>query len=555
MSQVRGGAGPVAAATPPPGKTQHPGIGTAAAVLMVGTILSRILGLVREQVTAYMFGTGDAVAAFTIADNIHTMLFDLVISGMMQAALIPVLSEYAGKERRDELRSITGTLLTLSVLGVGALVVIVEIFAPAAVQVMTRLGAADQVRSQEVVDLTIEMVRLILPAVLLLSISTVLMATLYSLQRFTRPALSLAVRNAAIIFAALTLGRTALEVRSLVIGIVLGAVLLIAIQLPGLRDAMPRPNLNVRHPAIRRIYLLYLPIFLGLFANTFALIVDRNLAWRVGENALGAMRFATTLNQMILGLVAAAISLAALPALSRHFSAGDEVAYRATLARGLRMVTVLVVPAAFGLAVLSWPVVQLLFFHGATTEEGAELIWLALLLYLPGTLFAAFDQVLIFAYYARQNTKIPQLVGVLAVAVYFGFALSLYRPFGMAGLVLANSAQFTFHGLIMIWLMRRLLAGERLDNGELARTLKVCTAVSVVMAAVAGLLALGLSYGLPDMDGAGGLLRELLIVAVPVAVGAVIYAFGLFRYDIQEAVLIRTRVVSLAVGIRNLRSM
>ncbi len=529
------------------------GIGTAAALLMVGTILSRVLGLVREQVTAYLFGTGDIVAAFTIADNIHTMLFDLVISGMMQAALIPVLSEYAGEDRREELRSITGTLLALSFLGIGAVVVLIEIFAPTAVQVMTQLGAADQVRSQEVVDLTVEMVRLILPAVLLLAMSTVLMATLYSLERFTRPAMSLAVRNAAIVFAALTLGRTALGIRSLVIGIVLGALLLILIQLPGLRDAMPRPNLNVRHPAIRRIYLLYVPIFFGLFANTFALIVDRNLAWRVGENALGAMRFATTLNQMILGLVAAAISLAALPALSRHFSAGNEVAYRATLARGLRMVTVLVVPAALGMAVLSWPIVRLLFFHGATTRDGAELIWLAVVLYLPGTIFAAFDQVLIFAFYARQNTKLPQIVGVLAVVIYFAFALSLYQPFGMAGLVVANSAQFTFHAVVMIWLLRRLLAGERLDQGQLARTFKVCLGVGLTMSAVAGGLALGLDFGLPHTSGPTELLRDLAIVAIPTAVGAVIYAGGIFHYGIEEATLIQQRLAIIVKRIGELR--
>ncbi len=538
-----------AAPTSPAGQ----GIGTAAALLMVGTILSRVLGLAREQVTAYLFGTGDAVAAFTIADNIHTMLFDLVISGMMQAALIPVLSEFAGEDKREELRDITGTLLTISALGIGAVIVALEIFAPTAVYVMTELGAADQARSQEVVDLTVQMVRLILPAVWLLAISTILMATLYALQRFTRPALSLSVRNAAIVFAALTLGRTTLGVRALVVGIVLGALLLVALLLPGLRDAMPRPNLRVRHPAIKRIYLLYLPIFIGLFANTFALIVDRNLAWRVGEDALGAMRFATTLNQMILGLVAAAISLAALPALSRHFSARNEEAYRATLARGLRMVTVLVVPAAFGMAVLSWPIVRLIFFHGATTEEGAELIWLALVLYLPGTLFAAFDQVLIFAFYARQNTKAPQLVGVAAVAVYFVIALSLYQPLGMAGLVLANSVQFTFHAIIMIWLLRRLLAGDRLDDGSVARTIKVCLGVSVVMALVAGLLALGLSFGLPAMEGFGSIFRDLLIVALPAAAGALIYAVGLFRYRIEEARIIQQRVANMLAAARAAR--
>ena len=542
MSQAEPGAAPTAQV--------GQGIGVAAALLMAGTILSRILGLVREQVTAYMFGTGDRVAAFTIADNIHTMLFDLVISGMMQAALIPVLSEYAGDEQREELRTITGTLLTLSVVGVGAVVLLVEIFAPSAVFVMTRLGGSEQVRDQATVDLTVQMVRLIMPAVLLLSISTVLMATLYSLQRFTRPALSLSVRNAAIVFAALTLGRSALGVRALVVGIVLGALLLVAIQLPGLRDAMPKPNFNVRHPAIRRIYLLYLPIFAGLFANTFALIVDRNLAWRVGEDALGAMRFATTLNQMILGLVAAAISLAALPALSRHFSARNEDAYRATLARGLRMVTVLVIPAALGMAVLSWPIVRLIFFHGATDRDGAELIWLALILYLPGTLFAAFDQVLIFAFYARQNTKLPQLVGVLAVGVYFGFALLLYQPFGMAGLVLANSAQFTFHGVIMIWLLRRLLAGQPLDDGLFKRTLAVCVGVGLAMSLFAGLLAAGLESALPVGNGAARVLRDLVIVALPAGAGAALYGIGLLRFQIEEATIILDRLRRIKAKVR-----
>lgn len=522
------------------------GIAGAAAVLMAGTVLSRVLGLVREQVTAYLFGIGDEVAAFTIADNVHTMLFDLVISGMLQAALIPVLSEYAGLDRRAELRRVTGALLVLAALVVGAVVVLMELFAPQVVHVMTALGGGEQARDPEVVELTVQLVRLILPAVLLLALSTILMANLYALERFTRPALSLAVRNAAIVFAALTLGRTALGVKSLVIGIVLGALLLIAVLLPGLRDAMPLPNLHFRHPAIRRILLLYLPIFLGLFANTFALVVDRNLAWRVSEDALGAMRYATTLNQLLLGLVAAAISLAALPTLARHFVARDEEAYRATLSRGLRLVTVLILPAAAGLAVLSWPVVQLIFLHGATDRSGAEQIELALLAYLPGTLFAAFDQILIFAYYARQNTKAPQIVGVLAVGVYLAFALTLYQPYGMVGLVAANSAQFIFHTIVMIWLVRRYLASAPLDDGLFRRTLKVCAAAALVMALLAGGLAYGLEMALPALDGLAGLMRDGLIVALPAAAGAAVYSLILLRARIDEAELIRAHILALA---------
>jgi len=526
------------------------GIAFAAIVLMIGNILSRVLGLVREQTASYMFGAGDQMAAFIIADNVHTMLFDLVISGMMQAALIPVLSEYVGEHSRHELRRITGALLVLATVVVGAIVLLLQFFAPAAVNVMTALGGGESARGIETVDLTIELVRWILPAVLLLAISTILMSTLFALQRFTLPSLSLSLRNVAIIFSALTLGRTALEVRSMAIGIVLGALLLVVVQLPGLRDAMPILNFQINHPAIKRIGILYLPIFVGLLANTFALIVDRNLAWGAGEYAPAAMRYATTLNQMVLGLVAAAISLASLPALSRHFSSGDDEAYWGTLANGLRMITVLVVPATLGLAVLSWPTVQLMFEHGETSHDAAVQILIALLIYLPGTLFAAFDQALIFAYYARKNTKTPQIVGVAAVGVYFLFALTLVGRFNMAGLVAANSAQFIFHAIVMVVLVRRMFprgtpAARRFDMPRLLRTIRSSTLVSIVMAAVAGGLAWMLTRGLPEPEaGFARLLREAVVVVIPAAVGAAIYGAGLLMLRVQEMQTIQARVMS-----------
>jgi putative peptidoglycan lipid II flippase len=519
-------------------------IARGAAIIMVGTILSRILGLVREQITSWLFGTGDAVAAFTIADNIHTMLFDLVISGMMQAALVPVLSAYATKETRDELRKIVGALLMLALLVVGGAVIFLEIFAPQVVTLMTGLGGGAEARDQETVELTVQLVRMILPAVLLLSISTILMSTLYAMQRFTRPALSLAARNAAIVAVALMLGRSDFGIRSLVVGILLGAALMILIQAPGLRDVMPRPNFNFRHPAITRILALYIPIFIGLISNTIALVVDRNLAWGVDPNALGAMRYATAVNQMVLGVVAAAISLAALPTLSRHFANRDDAAFQRTLSNGLKMVTIMVVPATLGLAAISWPAVDLLFFHGATDQVGARAIQIALLAYLPGTFFAAYDQVLIFSYYARQNTRTPVIVGVLAVGVYFAFALLLIRPLGMAGLVLANSAQFTFHAIVMWLLLRRALGS--VGDATVGRTIRIALGVGVVMAAAVFLLSQGLGQlPIPGHDrdsGALAILHQTLMVAIPVAAGAALYVAGLWRLGVEEIRLISASI-------------
>lgn len=522
-------------------------IAKAAAIIMAGTVLSRILGLGREQVTSYLWGTTDQVAAFTIADNIHTILFDLVISGMMQAALVPVLSAYAAPHQREELRRIVGALLVLAVIIIGAVVGVMMLFAPRLVWLMTALGGGEPVHSPGTIPLTIQLVRIILPAVLLLSISTILMSTLYALQRFTRPALSIAARNAVIIAVTLALGRSAFGIRSVVLGILLGAVVLAAIQLPGLKDAMPRLNLDFRHPAIRRILALYLPIFVGLFGNTIALVIDRNLAWGISQDTLGAMRYATALNQMILGLVAAATSLAALPTLSRHFAGGDESAFQRTLSNGLKMVTIMVVPATLGLAAIAWPAVDLIFHHGETSEAGARAIMIALLVYLPGTFFAAFDQVLIFGYYARQNTRTPVIVGVLSVGVYLAIAVPLVGLLGLRGtsgmvvLVFANSAQFAFHAAVMWFLTRRALGhvGDATVKRTLGITLSVGAVMALVVFGVSTLLQMGPLTGVTTPGTLLDLARRLLVVAVPVAVGAAIYAGGLHLLGVEEVRTLR----------------
>lgn len=439
------------------------GIALAAIILMLGNVLSRVLGLVREQLAAGLFGTGDDIAAFTIADNLQTLLFDLLASGALQAALIPVLAQWAAPAlgQRSELKRIGGTLLVGVLVVVGIAVVIAEIFAPTVVSALTRISGDELARGPETVELTIRLVRIVLPAALLLCLATVLQAMLYSIEKVTAPALSTAVRNLAIVVVTAIFGAR-WGVEAMAWGTVVGAGLIVLIQIPPLirHDILPVPAFDWKHPALRQMGALYIPVFLGLLFNSVAVIVDRGLAWGAGENAVGAMRYATTLVQLTLGIVAAAISLAALPTLSRHFQQGDSTAFRQTLGRALAMVTILIFPATFALATLSDPISRLLFGYGATTEVGIGQISLALVGYLPGTLMAAYDQVLIFAFYSRQNTKLPVAIGIAAVLVYFVVAFTLVDRFGMMGLVTANSAQFVFHAVVIWWFGRRAFGWE-----------------------------------------------------------------------------------------------
>ncbi len=512
------------------------GIASAALIITVGNLLSRLFGLVREQLAAHYFGTGDAVAPFALADSMLTILYDLLISGMVAAALVPVLSEYAAPERRAELRKIVGTLLTLALLVLGGVTVLLVIFAPQLVTIWLRSGTGTI--NEALLPEAIRNVRLILPGVLLLGLSAILLATNYALGRFAWPSVAQAARNGAIIVAAL-LFVNALGVTSLVVGVLAGGVLLVALQLPGLRDAMPVPGLALRHPAIRRIFRLYAPIFIGLIANTIGQLIDRNLAaGRAGDDALGAMRYATTLQQLVLGLVATGIALGALPALSRQAESGDEESFRATLTAALRMTTVLIVPASLGLLALAAPIVNLLFRHGATGAAGASAIVLALIWYIPGTFFQAYDQLLINVFYARRNTLAPQIVGVAAVALYIAVELTLVGRFGMVALVGAISVQWTFHAVVMYWLARRHLALS--DHRSFARVLGICLAVGAIMALVAWGSTNLLSRTLPGPT----LVREILAIALPVALGMAVYAWGITRLGIDDFAVLSRRVLA-----------
>lgn len=512
------------------GSRKGGGIAIAALILMLGNVLSRVLGLVREQLAAGLFGTGDDIAAFTIADNLQTLLFDLLASGALQAALIPVLAQWAAPAlgKRHELRRVGGTLLVGVLVVVGFAVVLAEMYAPAVVGVLTRISGDELARGPETVDLTVRLVRIVLPAALLLCLATVLQAMLYAIEKVTAPALSTAVRNLAIVLVTALFGAR-WGVEAMAWGTVLGAALIILIQVPPLirHGIMPVPAFDWRHPALRQMGALYVPVFLGLIVNSIAVIVDRGLAWGAGENAVGAMRYATTLVQLTLGIVAAAISLAALPTLARHFQQGDAAAFRTTLGRALAMVTVLIFPATFALATLSDPISRLLFGYGATTEVGVNQISLALLGYLPGTLMAAYDQVLIFAFYSRQNTRLPVVIGVVAVLVYFFVALTLVDRFGMMGLVLANSAQFIFHTVVIWWFGRRAFGWN--PAPALRQLVPRVAGAALIASAIAWLAWYDLSW-LAEGDVRLPLLAwRLLLVLVPAGLFTITYGVLLAR--------------------------
>ena len=513
----------------PPGAA-GPSLALIASIIFLGSMLGRVLGLVREQLAASRFGAGDQIAAFTVADNLNTLVFDLMSSGMLEAALIPVLSvlAVAGASGRLRLRQLTGVLLVVSVAIATVLVLLGVLFAPALVRLMTALGGRGDARDAAASALAVQNLRIVVPSLIFLVAGTVMIAALYAVQKPGAPALASTARNLGVVLGILVLGER-YGVRSMAFGVLLGAIALAVMQWASLERAGLRPQLSFHDslPELREIGRLYLPVFLGLIVSAVVVVVDRNLAWRAETDAVGAMRYATTLVQLILGLVVAAVSLAVLPQLSYQHATAGETAFRAKLVQALQLVTVLLLPAVIGMAVLAGPIVRLLFEHGKTGPEASKLIVAALLLYLPGHLLAGYDQVLIFAFYARKNTRLPVAVGVAASVGYLVVAFALFDRFQMRGLVVANTAQFAFHTVLMLWFGRGLLSASGFR--AVGTTAVRAATASLIMAAV-----VWATWWATERLAANSSVGEIAQVAVPVLAGVLVYGAAARALGVDE---------------------
>jgi putative peptidoglycan lipid II flippase len=506
-------------------------IAIAAMLIAVGNIASRVLGLVRESVIARTFGVSTAVDTFTAASAIPTTLYDLLINGAISAALVPVFSEYAEGDEREFWR-VASIVINLALLVVIPITALLIWQAPLAVTVLAG-GFAGDVREQAT-----GMVRLLLPAVVFMALSGLITALLYARQRFLLPAFTTSAFNAGIIVGALLL-TPLLGPFSLVAGVLVGAVLQVLLQLPGLRGMTYTPILDLRHPGVRRILRLYAPVAMGIGFSVAGIVLDRNLASRLPASAISTMRYATTLIQFPLGLVAAAVSFAVLPTLSRQASAGDDEAFRATLAMGIKVVLLLILPAAAGLAALAQPVVAALFQGRSFTAEDSASVARALLLYLPGLPAAAIDQMLLFAFYAHKRTLAPNLVQGAAVGIYAATALALLAlDLGVGALIIGNSAQWVGHMLILLILSRGLVSLRGLRLGEaLAKSLVASAAMALAAWAIAAALPAGPLARLVAAGGAGVALYFGLCALLRVE--ALGFFFGALRRRLRRGAEVR----------------
>lgn len=521
-------------------------VARATGVVALGNITSRVLGLAREIVLTNLFGASRAVDAFNVAIIVPKALYDLLIGGHVNSALVPVLSEVAAKEGRKALWELVSALCSLLAVFLAIMVLVLEIFAPQVIGLVSSGFDAATLR------LATEQLQLTAPALIFLGLFAVLSGTLYALREFTWPAFAVTVFNGSIVLIALVFA-PALQITPVIepnwairwaaarpvegiivitIGWLVGSLAQLALQFPGLRGARLHFTLNWNRPAVRQIARLYAPVMFSLIMDTLVIrTFSYNLASQTGEGSIGYMTWATTLIQFPQGLVATAISIAILPTLSRQAaqvtSEGNQ-SFKDTLGLGLRLAITLILPAAVGLFVLATPIVALLFQHGAFNAHDTQMTSLALRLYLVGLPFAALDLLLIYAFYARQDTLTPALIGVISLLIYMLTAVALFPRFGLFSLMIADSVKHVVHALSSAYLLRRRLDG--LSGQRLLATIFKTTLAAGLM----GLAAYATLPTLIRLFGVNSLLAETALVVVGGGLSIVIFLLLAALLRIEE---------------------
>jgi putative peptidoglycan lipid II flippase len=342
------------------------------------------------------------------------------------------------------------------------------------------------------------------------------------------------VYNATILAVMVLFGRGALGARTLAVGVLTATIAQTLFQLPGLRGM----KLSLRfplplHPALAQVARLYLPIGLGLLVDQFAVALSYNIASRTGASGIAWMKLAATLIQFPLGLVVTAVSVAILPTLSRYATEDNEEDFRLTLAQGMRLVLVLVLPAAVALLVMAEPLVALLMQRGEFLPDDTVATASALRFSILGLIFAALDQPLIYAFYARKDTWTPALVGVVTVLIYIFMALIptyLHAP-RLWELILVNSLRLTLHAILMLILFVRRIGSLR--PYHVWRTALIAVGASGVMA----LPLMGVLYVLRDFVPPGSIGYLIRVVAAS-SVGGALYLLILRVMRVRDIALV-----------------
>ena len=450
---------------------------------------SRILGLVREQVMAYLFGAGNAVDAFNVAFRIPNLVRDLFAEGAMSAAFVPTFTRYLTRDGRAAAWRLGSQVLNALLLVTLVLVVAGIVFA----EPLVRLLAGDYALVPGKFELTVTLTRVMLPFLTLVALAAACMGMLNSLDRYFVPAMAPALFNVASIAVTVIAVPTLMWlgqpiIHAMAYGVVAGGVAQLALQWPALRREGYRHRLvlDPAEPGLRQILLLMGPGTLGLAATQVNVFVNTWLATGEGTGAVSWLGYAFRLMYLPLGIFGVSIATASLPRIARRAADKDLAGMRDSVSSGLAMMLTLNVPATVGLIVLAHPIVALLFERGQFTAADTAATAGALMAYAIGLTGYSVVKIASPTFYALGKSRTPVLVSVLSVLTNAALNLWLVEVYGYRGLALGTSITALLNAGLLLVLLRGRLGG--LGLAHLGSVLARVTMAGAIMGGAAWIL-------------------------------------------------------------------
>ena len=423
-------------------------------VVSIMTMVSRVLGMVRDVVVAAYFGSQSEADAFFIAFKIPNFMRRLFAEGAFNQAFVPVLSEYRSRRSLAEVKQLVDrvagtlgiTLVAITAVGVAGAPLLITLFAPGFHGDAEKLGLAA------------DMLRITFPYLLLISMTALCGSILNSYGRFAVPAFTPVLLNLSMISATLFLTPYFDQpIMALAWGVFIAGVAQLLFQLPFLAQIrlLPVPKPNRKDEGVKRIMTLMLPALFGVSVSQINLLLDTVLASFLETGSISWLYYADRLSELPLGAFGIAIGTVILPALSRQHAGDDPKAFARTLDWAVRMVLLVGVPAALALLLLAEPLIATLFHYGAMTERDVVQAAAALRAYALGVMTFMLIKVLAPGFFARQDMKTPVKIAVTCMVFNMGFNLILIWPLAHVGLALATSLSALLNAGLLWWGLRK----------------------------------------------------------------------------------------------------
>jgi putative peptidoglycan lipid II flippase len=431
-------------------------VAKAASVVGSATLLSRIFGFIRDVVIAWFFGAGLSSDAFFVAFRIPNLLRRLFAEGSLSVAFIPVFTDTLTNQGKDEafemarsaVRLLSVLLVVVVIAGILLSPLIVYIIAP---------GFAD---SPEKLSITVFLTRIMFPYIFFIGMVALSMGILNVLGHFAAPALAPVLLNLSIIGSVYLISpHMKIPVISLAIGVVIGGILQLALQIPFLikKGFYFWQKAKIFHPGLRKIGRLMLPTIFGAAVSQINILVGTLLASLLPEGSVSYLYYADRLVQFPLGIFAIATATAVLPSISRQAAKKDLEAVRDTFSYAMKLVFFITIPSMVGLIVLREPIVALLFKRGAFDAKTTHLTAYALLYYSMGLWAFSAVRIVVSTFYALQDTKTPVRMGVISVCANIILGVVLMGPLAHGGLALATSLASMLNLGLLVWALKTKL--------------------------------------------------------------------------------------------------